>query len=271
MNTVKSIGTLCAALVAVGTSGAAFAQDEGGKNAQSVEAFAEQEAYSDGLGKLKSVSLEYKLVNDDTTVVFTPAVGERSVGAFSETAFGAGVAVYFKLSEGVSTRTYAAIAEDEPVFANRQLAQDVTFNATKDTTITVGGRWARYFGDRDVYFVSAGARHYFKGGSVSYRLSYVDPEGRDGFLAHLVNLSLNDRDGRGKTQLWLGAGAASLDRPIDQPNFSGEDYSATLRRVQPLTGQLSLVGQVGITSFDRPAGRVEATNIGVGLRLDFGE
>lgn len=259
-----------AALALAAVSQPALANEDPAGTAHSVQVFAEQEDYSDGLGTLKSVTLEYKLVDEDMTVVFTPAIGERSTSTSSDTAFGAGAAVFFKLSDKVSTRTYVAAAEDEPVFANRQIAQDFTFATSGNTTLTVGGRWARYNGDRDVYFVSGTGRYYFDGGSVSYRLTYVDPEGRDGFLAHLVNLSINDKSGRGKTQLWLGAGSSALDRAQAQVGFSGEDYSATLRRLQPLTKEFSIIGQAGVTSYETPAGRITSTNFGVGLQLDFG-
>lgn len=259
------------AVLALALAGQPARANEGADSAaHSVQVFAEQEDYSDDLGTLKSVTLEYKFVDEDMTVVFTPAIGERSTPTFSETAFGVGAAVYLNLSDKVSTRTFIAAAEDEPVFANRQIAQDITFSTSSKTTLTVGGRWARYNGDRDVYFVSGSGRYYFNGGSVSYRLTYVDPEGSDGFLAHLVNLSINDKNGRGKTQLWLGAGSSALDRAQAQIGFSGEDYSATLRRLQPLSNQFSLIGQVGVTSYETPTGRITSTNLGVGLQLDLG-
>lgn len=271
MNTSKFLAGCLAASALAGVSQPAFAnEDDTNGTTHSVQVFAEQEDYSDNLGKLKSVTLEYKLVEDGVTVVLTPAIGERSTATFSETAFGAGASVYLKLSDKVSTRTFVAAAEDEPVFAKRQIAQDITFKTSSKTTFTVGGRWARYNGDRDVYYVSGTGRYYFKGGSVSYRLTYVEPEASDGFLAHLVNLSINDGNGRGKTQLWLGAGSASLDRAQAQIGFSGEDYSFTLRRLQPVSDQFSIVGQVGATSFDTPTGRITSTNVGVGLQLDFG-
>lgn len=270
MKSSKPLAGGFAALALVMVNQPAFANDDPTGSAHSVQVFAEQDHYSDGLGTLKSVTLEYKFVDEDMTVVFTPAIGERSTSTTSESAFGAGAAVFLKLSDKVSTRTFVAAAEDEPVFANRQVAQDFTLATSANTTLTVGGRWARYNGDRDVYFVSGTGRYYFNGGSVSYRLTYVDPEGRDGFLAHLVNLSINDKSGRGKTQLWLGAGSSALDRAQAQVGFFGEDYSATLRRLQPLTKQFSIIGQAGVTSYETPTGRITSTNLGVGLQLDFG-
>ncbi len=95
-----------------------------------------------------------------------------------------------------------------------------------------------------------------KGGSIAYRATWVDPEGGSSFVAHLVNLTVNDGHGGGKTQLWLGAGASSLERTTLDGDFTGRDYSATLRRHQPIGGNLDLVQTGGVTSYARPYGRV---------------
>jgi YaiO family outer membrane protein len=239
---------------------AAHAQD-----AHSVQLRAETQDFSDDLGSLRSATLEYKAVLGETTILVSPTVGERRVGGLSETAVGGGATVYHDWSDRVSTRTEAFVAEEEPVFANLDFAQDVTVQVADKTTVTLGGRWARYFGDREVTFLSLGARRYFKGGSVAYRLSRVDPEGRGPFLSHLVNLSINDGRGAGKTQLWLAAGAASLERSQLEDNFQGEDYSALLQRTQPLTTKVALVASAGLSSYDRPGDRITATNFGLGL------
>jgi YaiO family outer membrane protein len=248
---------------------AAHAQEDGDAPEQTVQIYGEIQDFSDGYGSLDSVKMEYKLDMGRTTVVLTPAVGRRKARGNSDTAFGIGGALYHRFSDDFSTRTYVAIAEDEPVFANRDVAQDFTVRVAKNLTATVGGRWARYYNDRDVYFASGGMRYYFKGGSISYRLSYVDPDGRDSFLAHLVNVSINDGDGRGKTQLWLSKGEASINQSQLQTNFDGDDYGAFLRRVQPITKDFSLIGLVGISSYDRPSDRVNAVSVGLGIELSL--
>ena len=224
---------------------------------------------SDDQGSLTTLRGTYKSVDDDTTIVLSPAIGWRETGALSDTAVSLAGTLYHEFSDDVSTRTHIAFAEDEPVFANRDIAQDITFRVLENTTATVGARWARYFGSQDVYFLSASARYYFERGSVSYRLSYVEPDGSNSFLAHLVNIALNDADGSGKTQLWLSAGEASIDAAQLQNNFSGEDYGVFLRRLQPLTESVGLIGSVGFSSYDRPADRVTATSVGLGVEVDF--
>lgn len=234
---------------------------------QSVQITAATQDYNKDMGSQRTVQLEYKYDNDDTTVVFTPVVGQRKVAGTSSTAVGAGVAIYHDWSDTISTRTGAFIAEDKAVFAHLELSQDVTFKVAHSTTVTLGGRWARYDGGNDVSFISLGARQYFKGGSVAYRLTRVDPNGQDAFYGHLVNLTINDGHGAGKTQLWLSTGASELDRSQLTGTFTGSNYAAMLKRTQPLTDQFALVLGAGVSSYARPTGRVTATNFELGLQM----
>jgi len=234
----------------------------------SVTVAASSQDFSDGYGSLRSVTLEYKAVlDDDTTVLVSPVVGQRRTASMEESAVGGGATVYHDWSGTVSTRTQAFVAEDEPVFANLDLSQDVTVKVASQTTVTVGGRWARYFGGKEVTFLSVGARQYFKGGSVAYRLSRIDPEGGRAFLAHLLNLTLDDPHGAGKTRLWLGTGAASLERSQLEDSFTGHDWSGLVQRAQPLTGKLALIGSAGVSTYARPGDDITSTTIGLGLKL----
>jgi YaiO family outer membrane protein len=234
---------------------------------QSLQVVGETQDYSEGMGSQRSVTIEYKRVTDDTTIVFTPSVGTRRLGTTTSTAYGAGLAIYQDWSDSVSTRTGIFVAEDKPVFTALDFSQDVTFKVAQSATVTLGGRWARYFGNRDVSFVSLGTRRYFKGGSAAYRLSWIQPEGNDGFFGHLVNLTINDGHGAGKTQLWLSSGSSELDRNQPADGFARRSYATMLKRTQPLTSQFALIAGAGVSSYARPAGRVTATNLELGLQI----
>lgn len=261
---MKKFIFLLGAAAAVATA-PAMAQDS-----SSVQIIAETRDYSDQYGSLDTITGEFVKEMGKTTVVVTPSYGERDYSSISANALSIGGSVYHRFSDSVSTRTTVAVAENAPVFATRQVGQEVSFRLLPQTTATVGARWARYYGNADAYFVSGGLRYYFGGGSVAYKATYVEPDNRDAIVSHQVNVSVNDGEGNGKTQLWLSAGEASLDNSALIENFSGEDYSAYLRRYQPLTKNLNLVGNVGFTSYDRPNGRVEATTFGLGLQMNFG-
>lgn len=261
---MRPVLTYFALLSAIAALDVAAADESAGD--RSVEVIAETKSLPASDGSLTTLRGTYKLDNGSTTYVFAPQVGWRDVGTKTKSAVGLSATLYHEFSGGLSTRTMVATAEDGPVFARHQFAQEVTFQTGTALTGTVGGRWAQYFGSRDVYFLSAGARYYFNWGSVSYRLSHVSPDEGDSYLAHLVNFSVNDARGRGKTQLWLSTGEASFEtEPLQY--FSGDDYGATLRRVQPLSDTVSLIASVGYDSYDRPAGRADSTSFGLGIEF----
>lgn len=244
------------------TTPAALAQ-----TSKSVLISAETQDFSDQGGSRRSVSIDYKLDFDDTTVVFSPSVGELRDKGASQTASGFEATVYHKWNGRVSTRTQGFAGEKKPVFARYELSQDFTIKVAASSTVTGGFRWAEYLGGREVTFVSLGARRYFKGGSVAYRLSRVDPSDRAAFFGHLANLTLNDSQGKGKSQLWLGAGDSSLVRSQFNENISGKDWTLLGQRTQPLTDKLAFVVSAGLSSYARPANRVRATTFGLGLLI----
>lgn len=244
------------------TTPAALAQ-----TAESILVSAETQDFSDQGGSLGSVSLDYKLNFDDTTVVFSPTVGQHRLNGASQTATGLGATVYQDWNDRVSTRTQGFVSEDKPVFARYDFSQDLTVKVAPSTTLTGGFRWAEYFGGREVTFVSLGARRYFKGGSIAYRLTRVNPDDHAAFFGHMANLTLNDRQGKGKTQLWLGAGDSSLGRSQLDENISGKDWAVFAQRTQPLSDRLALVMSAGISSYARPANCVRASTFGLGLLM----
>ena len=234
---------------------------------QSIRIEAETQDYSHDAGSLRSLRIEYKFENDDTTVLFSPAVGQRRTAGSTTTAIGGGATVYHNWSDRISTRTEAFITEDKSVFASLELAQDLTLKVGSLTTVTAGGRWARYAGGQDVSFISLGARRYFRGGSVAYRLTRVDPEGLNSSWGHLINLTINDGRGAGKTQLWLSTGANELARSQLTGSFNGQDYAGMVKRTQPLSDKLALIVGAGVSSYDRLGGRITATNFELGLQI----
>jgi YaiO family outer membrane protein len=218
-------------------------------------------------GRIDSLEAEYKAVFDDTTVVFTPEIGRRQSAGGSDTSVRVAAEIYHDWSDTVSSRTAFAVSEDEPIYARFEIGQDLTVKVARNTTVTGGVRYANYFGDRDVLFYSLGARQYFKGGSVAYRATLVDPDNHKAFVSHLANISINDGQGRGKTQMWLSAGGVALERQAINGEFTGTDYAGTVKRIQPLTDDLDVVVSAGLTSYDRPTGRELGNSVGIGLQF----
>lgn len=232
-----------------------------------VTASAETQQLSRDFGSVNTVRLEYKVEDGDTTVVFTPKAGERRIGSFDRSAVGVESALYHRWGGGVSTRTAVAVAQDRGVFAHLDVAQDVTVALFDRTTLTVGGRVARYQFDQDVIFASVGVRRYFDGGSVAYRLTRADPDSRDAFLAHMVDVSVRDGEGAGQTRLWLSTGAAAQMLTEFDRDPDAQDRGAQLQRTQPLTPRISLIALAGVSSYARSAGRVTGANFGLGVAV----
>lgn len=225
----------------------------------------ESQDFSKSRGSLRSVRLEYKFEDGDTTVLAGPSVGERTVIGQSDTSLGFEGAVYQDWSKNISTRTHLFVAENNPVYAHINASQDITARVTRRMTMTAGVRWAEYFGGRDVTFLSIGGRRYFTRGSIAYRLTWTKAEGRDAFIAHLANLTLNDSHGKGKTQLWLSTGTASLARSQFDNNFARSDRAFLIQRTQPLSLNFSIVPSFGLSSYGSAGGRYTGTNLGMGL------
>lgn len=225
----------------------------------------ETQQFDKGQGSLQTLSLEYKLKADKTTILVTPVVGWRENPALRESALGGSLTLYQDWTESLSTRTHAFVAQSKSPFAHVDLAQDVTVKAAKSTAVTLGGRYARYSGGQEVAFASVGARQYFRGGSIAYRLSWTKPNTRGAFLSHLGSLTLSDKKGDGKTQLWISYGAASLATSQLPDTFRGKDYGAAVKRAQPLGKRFALHISAGFTSYDRPAARLTGVSAGLGL------
>ena len=83
----------------------------------------------------------------------------------------------------------------------------------------------------------------------------------------MLNLTLNDAHGAGRTQLWLGMGPGSQDRLQADDGQAGDDWSAVIQRYQPLTAKFGLVAAAGITSYDRPTGRTKGGNFKLGVAI----
>lgn len=237
---------------------------------QALSLAAEREDFSQKLGSRRSVKLDYRWEEKDTSLTFTTAAGERKSVVSTDRAIGGGLTVTHKWSASLSSRSQLFVSQGDPVFARLDVSQDFTATVVKDTTVTLGARFARFHGGRDVRFGSAGIRRYFKGGSIAYRMSLADPDGASPHLAHLINLAVRDGAGGGQTRVWLSTGEAAYTRPQLGTAFSGKDRAAVLQRTQPIFGPVSLAATVGIASYGRPGRDVKSKSFGLGLTTKFG-
>lgn len=261
---MKSVNYIMAA-ISFAAAAPAFAQgDERPK--QTITIMAENQHYGKGRGDVNTASLEYKIDLGATAITLNPTAAVRGVPGPDIGTIGAGLGIWHDWTPSLSTRTSLAVAGNDGILPFLDVTQDVSVEVAKTVIATIGGRYARFQG-RDVLFASAGARKYFSRGSVSYRLTHVEPARAKNFFAHLVNVSLNDEAGRGKTSLWLSYGGnADARTPID-PAFSGHDWGVTIQRVQPVSRRFALISRAGYESYDRIGGRIASPSVALGIQL----
>lgn len=252
------------AICGIAASNPACASD---KSPDTVTTVAQVQDFDQGLGSLRTLEIQISHSRDPDTFVLTPVIGERRIGAFHDTAIGGSLEFYHDWSSKVSSRSQVFISENKTPFAHWTVSQEITVKVAGKTTATVGGRFARYFGDNDVVYLSGGVHQYFNHGSVLYRLTWTKPEFSSGYLAQLGSITVNDNRGAGKTQLWVSYGSASPINNQSQDTFRGKDYGFVIQRNQPLNGNLSAVFRIGASSYDRPGGRATAPTFGIGLSL----
>lgn len=236
------------------------------KPTASITLNAENHDFSDQRGSLRTISLEYSRDLGATAIMVAPTFAQQRLGGNMNRAAGGKAALDLQLGAGLTSQTTVGAAENAGIVPYLELGQDFGVKVMVATVANFGARYARYQGE-DVTFAHLGLRRYFKGGSVAYRLTRTMPEHGGAFFAHLANLSLSDARGTGRTQLWLGYGASADNRLPSGQSLSGKDWSATLRRVQPLGSRFSLAPLAGYASYALPGRRVSSVSLGIGLSL----
>lgn len=221
-------------------------------------------SYSDGFGSRRIINATSKTDLGATELSFGISQGERKVEGDRHNAIRGSATLVQHWSSRISTRTTARLAADTPVFASRDLVQDISYSLPSGTVATVGGRYSRYFGDRDALSWSAGAAQYFRGGFVSYRFSSYDIDRVGNSVGHVVSAKLADP--YGSTQLWLGRSrGATIDSDDLLISDKGKFTEVTVRRTQKLKGALALTAGFKRNWYRTELADFKGTGIHVGL------
>lgn len=219
-------------------------------------------SYSDGFGSRRIVNATSKSDLGATELTFGVSHGQRRTDGDRHNAIRGSATLVQHWSSRVSTRTTARLAADTPVFASRDFVQDISYSLPSGTVATLGGRYSRYYGDRDARSWSVGAAQYFRGGFVSYRFSSYDIDRVGNSLGHVASAKLSDP--YGSTQIWLGhSTGAAIDSDDLLISDEGKFTEVTLRRTQKLKGGLALTA-----GFKRNWYRTDRANFsGTGVQL----
>jgi YaiO family outer membrane protein len=223
-------------------------------------------SYSGPFGSRRIVNAQSRVDTGDTTLSIGVAQGTRKAGDDKFNATRVTVGVAHDWTSRLSTRTSASISSNQPVFVTRELVQDVSYKPLAQTVLTVGGRYARYWGGVEALSWSLGAAQYFGGGMISYRFSSFDVRHVGHTTAHLVNLKVQDP--YGSNQLWLGHGSALHDAlwlpTVEKGNFTSVEY----RRVQPIGGGVGLMVGVNRIWYATDSTKYHGTGARVGLTFE---
>jgi YaiO family outer membrane protein len=229
----------------------------------SAELNGEYLSYSGAFGSRHIVNGTTSIDLGDTKVSFGIAQGTRKAGGDKFNATRVTAALVHDWGARISTRTSASIATNQPVFITRELLQEVSYKPLPQTVLTVGGRYARYFGGVDGTSWSVGAAQYFRGGMIGYRFTSYNTQHLGHSTGHLISAKLNDP--YGSNQLWLGHGTALHDATWLATPEKGKFSSVELRRVQPLGGGVSAMVGVNRTWYDTASAKFHGTGARLGL------
>jgi YaiO family outer membrane protein len=195
-------------------------------------------SYSGDYGSRRIVNGRTEIRTASTRVDLAVSQGHRKAGDESFSAMRAQASVGHDWTSNLSTRTAVSVGSNNPVFVNREFVQEVSFKPAQSTLLTVGGRYARYFGGVDVKAWSAGASRYFPGGYVSYRFTAYDTKGIGHTIGHMVSGKVTDP--YGSTVAWVGHGGLLTDADWLITPAKGNQTSIEVQRLQPIGGGVSL-------------------------------
>jgi YaiO family outer membrane protein len=221
--------------------------------------------YSAGFGRRRETTAEYSADFGKTAFTVSASHARRKFEADSFTAVEVSGTLYRDWTDRLYTRTHVALASDKPVFASRQVANDFNVKLLTNAVVTVGGKYARYYGDRDVFGWSAGGTWHFRGGLASYRYGNYDVDRLGNSHSHLASFRLKDPRGAGQTQLWLGTGTSLHEQEVTLSGRRGSYRSVALQRVQPIKGPLAINLTLGRTWYDTSAADYRGTTASIGL------
>ncbi|HDS0948751.1 TPA: YaiO family outer membrane beta-barrel protein [Stenotrophomonas maltophilia] len=222
--------------------------------------------YSDGFGKRDVQTLDVAGRSGDSRWHLGLAHGERDYGSARFSGNRVQGSLHHAWSPTVSTRTAFIASNDDPVFVNRQVNQDLQWKVAPQTVLSVGGKYAEYHAGAYVHGWSVGAAYYFPQVTASIRHErHSQSNGPDGYGTTL-SLRLKDTQGRGSTQLWLGSGTSGYSAEADPLLLREHDARRLfVRRNQPLGEHLMLEAGLGKTWHKTRLDRFQSVQSHLGL------
>jgi len=194
------------------------------------------------------------------------AHGERDYGNASYGGTRLNGSLHRQWSGVFSTRTAVALSNDNPVFVNHEITQDLHYKVMGKALLTASGRYAEYYNHSYVSAWSVGASYYFPRVTASYRYSKHKLSNGPGGDGSTLSLRLKDAQGRGSSQVWVGTGTSTYSANVDPLLLrENESSSVFLRRNQPIGEHLMLNFGLGKTWHKTRVDRFTSLNSHLGL------
>lgn len=228
----------------------------------------EYTGFSDNQGRRELAMLEVAGRSGPATLVGNIASGLRRYGDGSQWRATRGSAtLYYDWNRRLSTRTLAAVSDDTPVFATRELGNDFNLKLGKQVVLLLGMKRSEYYGGMDANAWTVGASVYRPRWVASYRYTRYDLSNGGDSYGNVLSLKLKDATGRGNTQLWIGQGTGVYAYDWTSRLQGGRSSSVSIRRVQPYGDALTLSFGIGKAWYETPLSRYDGLNGSVELKV----
>lgn len=146
--------------------------------------------YSSQYGKRNVAFIEaVNRLENNGAVALNVAHGKREYngGVSFEGTRGRGT-LWYNWTPAISTRSGLSVADNSPVFAQREVFGDINVKVLKPVVLTLGGKHSEYYGNTEVNSWSVGGSVYTRSLITSYRYSHYYTVGSGDSDSHLLSL-----------------------------------------------------------------------------------
>jgi len=230
----------------------------------------EHTGFSDGQGSRDVARLEVSGKHGPATLIGNIASGRRRYGDDQRWDAMRGIGtLYYDWNRRLSTRTWATVASDSPVFARRELGNDFNLKVIDRTVLLLGMKRSEYYGGMDVNAWTIGASVYLSRWVARYRYTHYDLSDGGDSHGNVLSLKHKDRAGRGSTQLWIGQGTGVCAYDWTARLQGGRLKSISLRREQPWGEALTIGLGIGKAWYETPLGRYDGLSLSADLKMHW--
>lgn len=198
----------------------------------------EHRNYSKDRGERNLSFLQYGKKFNQGAIVTRLTSAKRDFGSgVSDTGTEGKLDIYYNWNDYLSTKSGITLSDNTSAFLHEEYRHDFNIKPIKNLVVTLGGKHTTYENDVDVDAWSSGLAWYSKRMIISYKYTDYSSDEKGDSYGNTFSAKLNDKNGSGNTQLWLGFGTGAYSYEWDPNNskLNGDFESVTLRREHPIS------------------------------------